>query len=161
MTKAGDPVRRSFEAEIRDAGGGGHFVAIPFDVEEVFGGKRVRVRATFDGSPDPPYRGSLVRMGQPHHILIVRKDIREAIGKGAGDTVRVEVWEDTEPREVTVPADFRDALDAEPRARSTFDAMSYTHRREYVQWIQDARRSETRIRRIDKAIRMIRDGQVR
>lgn len=66
----------------------GAYVEIPFDVKKVFGRGRVKVNATFDGYP---YQGSLVRMGTPGHILGIRKDIRQAIGKQPGDTVQVTV----------------------------------------------------------------------
>lgn len=68
----------------------GAYVRIPFDVKEVFGKGRVPVRATFDGEP---YEGSIVRYGSPFHILGLRKDIREKIGKHPGDTVEVTVEE--------------------------------------------------------------------
>ena len=68
----------------------GAYVEIPFDVKEVFGKGRVPVKATFDGEL---YRGSIVRMGTPCHILGVRKDIRARIGKQPGDTVHVTVEE--------------------------------------------------------------------
>ncbi|MBN1922479.1 MAG: DUF1905 domain-containing protein [Anaerolineae bacterium] len=76
----------AFTACIEPAQGGGAYVAIPFDVEQVFGKKRVPVNATIDGIP---YRGSLVRMGQPCHVLGILKSIREALGKQVGDTVEV------------------------------------------------------------------------
>lgn len=68
----------------------GAYVAFPHDVRVEFGKGRVKVHATFDGMP---YDGSLVRMGTPGHILGLRKEIRKQIGKGPGDTVRVELWE--------------------------------------------------------------------
>lgn len=67
-----------FRAVIEDAGSGGAHVTIPFDVEQVFGKKRVKVKAIIAGEQ---YRGSLVSMGEDHHILGVRKDIRERAGK--------------------------------------------------------------------------------
>lgn len=68
----------------------GAYVEIPFDVKAVFGKGRVAVHATFDGEP---YDGQLVKMGTPCHILGIRKDIREKIGKQPGDTVHVTVRE--------------------------------------------------------------------
>lgn len=68
----------------------GAYVEIPFDVRQVFGKRRVKVHATFDGAP---YDGSLVQMGTPGHILGLRKDIRAAIGKQAGDRVHVTIQE--------------------------------------------------------------------
>ena len=141
-----------FEAVIQSAGGGGAFVIVPFDVEEVFGKKRVPIRATIDGEP---YRGTLVRMGAPHHMLLVLKEIRERIGKGPGDTVKVTLEEDTEPRVVEIPPDLAGALEQVPKAASAFQALSYTHQREYVRWITEARREETRRRRIDRTVQAL------
>ncbi|WP_040196897.1 DUF1905 domain-containing protein [Candidatus Soleaferrea massiliensis] len=71
----------------------GAYVEFPYDVREEFGKGRVRVSATFDGVS---YEGSLVRMKTKLHILGLRKDIREQIGKGPGDTVKVTIREKTE-----------------------------------------------------------------
>ena len=86
-----NPNTYTFEAVIRKVPDlDGAYVEIPFDVRERFGRGRVKVHATFDGEP---YDGSLVRMGTPGHILGLRKDIRQKIGKQPGDTVRVTVRE--------------------------------------------------------------------
>jgi len=144
-----------FDAVIEDAGGGGTFVPVPFDVEATFGKKRVKVKATIDGVP---YRGSLVRMGKPCHMLGVLKEIRAKIGKGPGDQVHVVVEEDTEPRLVEVPADLRQALDADPEAGRLFDGLSYTHQKEYAGWVTEAKRPETRENRILKVVDMLKRG---
>ncbi len=148
--------RLEFRAIIEDAGGGGAFVTVPFDVEAAFGKKRVKIKARIDGIP---YRGSLVRMGTPCHMLLVRKEIRERIGKRPGDQVAVVIEEDTEPRVVEVPDDARQALDAEPDVRRFFDELSYTHQKEYMTWIMEARRLETRQSRIRKVMDMLRQGK--
>ena len=146
----------SFSAKIENAGGGGAFVTIPFDVEKVFGKKRVPVRALID---QQPYRGTLVRMGSACHMLIVRKDIREKIGKSFGDTVDVVLEEDREERTIEAPADLREALQQDERAGRFFHELSYTHRREYVMWIEDAKRPETRQRRVQQAVEMLKAGK--
>jgi uncharacterized protein YdeI (YjbR/CyaY-like superfamily) len=68
---------------------------------------------------------------------------------------------DAKPREVEEPADFRRALDGDREARTQFEGMSYTHRKEYVQWIDEAKREETRIRRVQQAVEMIKAGRRR
>jgi hypothetical protein len=141
-----------FHAVIENAGGGGAFVRIPFNVEESFGKKRVPVKATIDGQP---YRGMLMRMGEPYHILGILKEIRQKIGKDFGDEVQVALEEDLEPRTVEIPPDFQQALDEAPVARAAFEKISYTHRKEYVNAILDARREETRRSRIAKTIEML------
>lgn len=138
------PDLRTFTAPIESAARGGAYVTVPFDVEAAFGSKRPPVQATFDGVA---YRGTLVRMGTPDHILIVRKDIRSQIGKGPGDEVTVTVAPDTQPRTVTVPSDLAAAL-ARAGQHEAFDALSYTHRKEYVAWVEEAKRPATRARRI-------------
>ena len=97
---------RTFEAVIQSADRGGAFVLVPFDVKEVFGSGRPKVRALIDGHE---YRGSLMNMGAGH-MLGMRKDVRAAIGKDVGDSVRVEVELDTAPRTVDVPVELRGAL---------------------------------------------------
>ncbi len=148
----------TFLAQILDAGGGGAYVEIPFDVEEAYGTRgQVKVKATFDGHP---YRGSIAPMGGGRHILIVRKDVQKAIGKTIGDTVQVALERDTEPRTVAVPEDFQAALEQNPMAKAIFEKFAYTHRKEYVQWIESAKKPETRRRRIQKAVEMIGAGKV-
>jgi hypothetical protein len=146
----------SFRAVIENAGGGGAFVRIPLDVEKTFGRKRVPVKATIDGQP---YRGLLVRMGGTYHILGVLKEIRQTIGKDFGDEVEVILEEDNEPRLVSVPPDLEQALKQNPQAEAIFRQLSYTHRKEYVSWIEDSKRETTRQNRISKAIEMLDQGK--
>lgn len=145
-----------FRAVIEAGDGGGAFVIVPFDVEKTFGKKRVKINAIIDGEP---YRGTLVRMGTPHHMLLVLKEIREKIGKTIGDEVTVELEEDLEERIVEVPADIQTALEGEPAAQAYFSHLSYTHQREYVQWVTDAKREETRQARIKRMIEMLIQGK--
>ena len=145
----------SFTAAIENAGDGGAYVRVPYDVEKIFGKKRLPVKATINGEP---YRGTLVRMGEPYHVLIVLKGIREKIGKTFGDEVDVTFVEDTEPRTVEVPPDFQQALDRDPAAMVAFAKMSYTHQKEYVNAVLDAKREETRRNRIAKNIEMLKQG---
>jgi len=144
--------RQEFRAVIQDAGNGGAYVDIPFDVEQLFGKKRVPVRALIEGEE---YRGSLVRMGTPQHMLLMRKDIRQKIGRQPGDEVHVVLEEDMEPRVVEVPEDLARALGTNDVAREYFEGLSYTHQREYVNWITEAKRDATRAARIEKAIGLL------
>jgi hypothetical protein len=135
---------QSFEAEIVEVDGGGAFVRVPDDVVAALGGKgRIPVEATFDGVA---YRGSVVSMGGGK-VLGVLKGIRAELGKQPGDTVAVTLAADTAPRTVEVADDLRTALDAAGLAE-TFTALSYSHQREYVTWIDEAKKPETRARRI-------------
>ena len=141
--------KQTFTARIQNAGGGGAFVEVPFDVEAVFGSKRPKIKAMIEGVP---YRGLLVRMGGPNHMLIILKGIREQIGKSFGDEVKVSVEEDVEERVITVPAEFKRAFKENPEAKVSFEKLSYTHKREYVTWINEAKKDETRARRIVQTV---------
>jgi len=141
---------------VNESGKGGAFVDLPFDVEKTFNKKRVKIVATFDGVS---YRGSLVRYGSPDYFLLIRKDIRAQIGKEAGDMVEVTIVEDTAPRVVEVPDDFQKLLDENLTEKAFFEKLSYTHKKEYVNWITDAKRAETRVRRMNKAIELMKDGK--
>jgi len=152
------PKKQTFTATIQNAGGGGAFVEVPFDVEEAFGSKRPKVKATFEGVP---YRGILTRMGTEHHLLIILKEIRAKIGKTFGDEVTITVEPDTEPRVIEIPAELKKAFKIEREAKAFFDKLSYTHRREYVMWINEAKREETRQNRIVKTIGMLKEGKKR
>ena len=143
---------QTFTATIENAGGGGAFVRIPFDVEEVYGKKRVPIKASIDGQP---YRGTLVRMGEPFYILIILKAIREKIGKDFGDAVEIMLEEDKEERKVSIPPDLKSALEKDPAAKTAFQKLSYSHQKEHVNAILDAKRPETRQRRILKTLSML------
>ena len=145
-----------FQAVIEGTGGGGAYVIIPFDVEKKFGKKRVKIKATIEGEL---YRGTLVRMGSPHHMLLVLKEIREKIGKDIGDEVSIELEEDIEPRVVEIPPDLQQALDATPLAQDFFNRLSYTHQKEYVRWITEAKREETRAERVQRTTELLSRGK--
>ena len=148
--------KRKFTAEILPHDSGGMYVIIPFDVEKEYGKKRVKIIAKIETET---YQGSLVRMGSPNHILIIRKDIRQKINKTAGDIIMIEVEEDTQPRVVKVPKDLQIELNQNPNEKIFFQKLSYTHQKEYVNWIEDAKRETTRIRRINKTIEMLKAGK--
>jgi hypothetical protein len=94
-------------------------------------------------------------------ILPLSAEHRAAAGVAAGDEVEVTLALDTAPREVAVPDDFAAALDADPEARRTFDALSYSNRRFHVEPITGAKTDETRRRRIEKSVRTLHEGRPR
>jgi len=142
-----------FTGVLIDAGGGGVFVDFPYSVEEEFGVKgQVKIKCTIDGEP---YKGSLANMGGVCHILIVLKAIREKIGKQVGDSVKVVLEQDSEDRVVIVPAELQTLLNQNLKASKFFEKLSYTHRKEYVRWIEEAKRPETRAIRLEKTIQML------
>lgn len=146
----------AFRATIEDAGGGGAYVIIPFDVEQVFGKKRVKILASIEGEP---YRGSLVRMGGPNYILGILKDIREKTGKTIGEEIEITVEEDNKPRVVEIPQDLQQALERSPEVETIFKKLSFTHQKEYVQWIMEAKHDQTRKNRIDQTIEFLKQGK--
>ena len=151
--------KQEFEITLLKPGNidGAYFI-VPFNVPEVYGTKaQVKVRGTIDGYP---YRGSIANMGEGH-CMVVKKEIREAIGKTAGDTVKVVMEIDTEPRIVDVPEDLQQALESNPQVKAMFDGLSYTHRKEYVQWIEEAKGPETRANRVQKTLEMVAIGKTR
>ena len=150
------PKKHTFTATIIDAGGGGAFVEVPFDVEAAFSSKRPKVKALIEGVP---YRGTLVRMGSENHILIILKSIREQIGKTFGDEIKVSVEADVEERVATVPAELKRVFKSDKEAKSAFEKLSYSHQKEYVKWIEEAKKAETRARRVEQAIQLLKEKQ--
>lgn len=144
--------KQTFTAVIQDPGRGGAYVEVPFDVEAAFGSKRPRIKANIEGVP---YRGTLTRMGTDCHILGIRRDIREQIGKSFGDEVTITLEPDTEPRVVEIPAELKKVFKTGKEAKARFERLPYTHQREYVDWINEAKREETRLNRIAKTIEML------
>ena len=146
--------KHTFTAIIQNAGGGGAFVEVPFDVEAAFGSKRPKVKALIEGVP---YRGTLVRMGSENHILIILKSIREQVGKTFGDEIKVSVEADVEERVATVPAELKRVFKSDKAAKSAFEKLSYSHQKEYVKWIEEAKKAETRARRVEQAIQLLKE----
>lgn len=134
--------------------GSGHVVALPFDAREAFGVVRAPVRVTISGHE---FHTTTMRYGGSDYVGLNR-DVREAAGVTAGDELAVEIELDSEERRVDVPAELGSALEADSRARAAFERLSYTHRKEYARWIGEAKREETRARRLAKAVQMLREG---
>jgi hypothetical protein len=142
---------QSFDATIEEGRGGGALVVVPAEVVTALGGKgRIPVRATFDGVD---YRGSVVSMGG-QKVIGLLKAIREQLGKGPGDAVTVTLALDAEDRSVEVPDDLAAAL-ADAGLGDTFAALSYSHQRENVQSVLDAKKPETRARRLAQVVERV------
>jgi len=134
----------------------GNACAVVLDDEQVAivgeGAKRFPVIATVNGHT---WRTSVVRMGG-EYLVGLNREVREAAGVQAGDTIELELELDTKPREVEVPPALGAALAADNEARAAYEKLSYTHRKEYARWVADAKRDETRERRIAKTIEELR-----
>lgn len=128
------------------------FVLVPDNVMASFAPRRsVPVKATVNGHA---YRTTIVDMGDGP-CFAVNKTIRAAIGVSRNERVDVTVALDTEVRTVEVPAEFAKAFGK--RLRAAFDSMSYSHRKEYVEWVQAAKLPETRRRRLAKVLEKLRE----
>lgn len=128
-------------------------ICVPFDVKALFGTKaRVPVRGTINGFA---YRSSIMPMGG-RFLMAVNKALREGAKVKAGDLVAVVMERDEAPREVAVPADLKGALAADPAAKGAWEKASYTHRKETVLAIEEAKKPETRARRVAKALEELR-----
>jgi Bacteriocin-protection, YdeI or OmpD-Associated/Domain of unknown function (DUF1905) len=121
------------------------------------GAKRFPVVATVNGYT---WRTSVARMGG-EFVLGLNREVRDGAGVQAGDEAEVTIELDEAPREVEVPADLAAALAADPRAAASFGRMAFTHRKEYARWIAEAKRDDTRQRRLAQAVEMIRAGKSR
>lgn len=154
MTKDG---KVKFTAKIEqhegmDAG----YIEFPYDVMKLYGVKgRVAVKAVFE--EQVIYRGSLVKMKTPCHILGITKEIRQQLGKSLGDIIKVEIEQDLEIREIIIPDDVKPLLDKNPKAKKFYESLSYTDRKEYMRWIETAQRAETRERRIGILIKKLKE----
>jgi bifunctional DNA-binding transcriptional regulator/antitoxin component of YhaV-PrlF toxin-antitoxin module len=127
------------------------FVPVPFDPKAVFGMVRAPVKVTLNGYT---YRSTIASMGGEVCIPL-RKSNREAAGIEGGETIDVKIELDTDEREIKPPDDFIRALKASPPAWDRWLELSFTHQREHVEAIEGAKKSETRARRIEGAVRMI------
>jgi len=144
-----------FSALIIDPGGGGAYIEFPFDTEELYGTKgRIPVKVHFDGQP---YHGTMLRYGTEKHIIIIVKKIREAIKKQAPDIVDVKVELDDITREITIPDDVQKSLEKNQMALETYNKLSYSHQKEYINWILETKREKTRQNRIEKMIQKLLD----
>jgi hypothetical protein len=132
--------------------GAGALVEVPLDVRALFGQARPPVRATVNGHT---FRSTVAVYGGKYYLGFNR-DVRAAAGIEIGDVLTIDLERDEEERTVELPDDLEAVLD--PATRATFDSLSFTHRREYVRWIEEAKREETRKRRVAKAVEMLRDG---
>ncbi|WP_081780132.1 DUF1905 domain-containing protein [Chryseobacterium oranimense] len=134
------------------------FVEFPFSTEELFGKKgQVKIKALFDDRVE--YRGSLAKMKSDCHILGLTQDIRKQLGKTFGDEVLVSLIEDKEERTIAIADDIASVFNENPDAKNLFNTMSYTHRKEYIRWIEEAKKPETRENRKIRMIEMILSGK--
>ena len=128
-------------------------ITIPFDVEEVFGAKRVPVKAVVNGAE---YRGSIVRMGGKY-MLGIPKEFRERAGISAGENIVVTIEKDETERTVAVPSDLAAELKKDKALQAAWDKLSYTLKKENARALEEAKQAETRARRLEKTLALLRE----
>jgi Bacteriocin-protection, YdeI or OmpD-Associated/Domain of unknown function (DUF1905) len=143
-----------FEASVELHGKTATGIEVPEDVVAGLGdSKRPAVTVSIGAHS---YRTTVSRMGG-HYLIPLSAENRTAAGVAAGDVVTVEIEPDAAPRTVEVPADLETALDAGTRAY--FDGLAFTHRKEWVRWIEEAKRPETRADRVAKTVVALQERQ--
>ena len=148
----------TFRAVIVQSGKTACGIQVPEAVVTALGGsKRPAVVVTLDHYT---YRSTVAPMGGEWWVG-VNADHRAASGLKAGDEVQVTLALDTAPRELEVPPELADALDGDPAAKAFFDGLSYSNRRVFTLSVEGTSNPETKARRVEKAIALMREGRVR
>jgi Bacteriocin-protection, YdeI or OmpD-Associated/Domain of unknown function (DUF1905) len=130
-------------------------VALPFDAKQRYGKARAPVRGTVNGTA---FR-TTVAVYSGVYLIGFNKDLRERAGVAIGDEVTIELERDDAPREVDLPPELERAWADHPDARAAFGELSFTHRREYAEWVAGGKRAQTRERRAAKAVAMLQAGE--
>jgi hypothetical protein len=132
-------------------------ITLPFDSAKFFGTRaQVPVRVTINGCP---FRSTIFPVGDGTHYMVVNKTVLAETKAEPGQTVTMTLARDEEPRTVEPSADFARALKGNKQARTTWEGLSYTHRKEYAKWIEEAKKPETRERRIAKSVEALEAGK--
>jgi len=136
-------------------GGGGTLIPVPKEVAASLGPMKgmPKVRAMIAGIP---YRGSLMPMGDGTYCLGVLKSIQEKAGVGQGDAIAIELELDTEARTVSVPDDLAKALARDRKSATAWERLSFTNKKEIARSLEEAKRPETRERRLAAALERLR-----
>jgi Domain of unknown function (DUF1905)/Bacteriocin-protection, YdeI or OmpD-Associated len=154
-------MKHKFEAKLQGKGPGSAwtFLPIPFDVQKAFGSKaRVPVVGTINGFP---FRNSLMPEGDGTHSMMVNKELQKGAGATAGDTVAVVIELDKAPRSVAVPDDLKALLTKHKPAETAFTNLAYSHKKAFLDWIESAKRTETRVKRLKETVEMLEAGKRR
>jgi hypothetical protein len=141
-----------FEGVLEAAGGGGCAVELPADVISALGGTRVRVNGTLNGVA---FSSNTMPIGGGRACLGVHKATREAAGATFGHRVIVEMERDDAPRQLEIPPELAAALGADEAAQNSFDRLAFSHRREFATFVGEAKRPETRARRVAETLRQL------
>ena len=151
--------RARFQAVLRPIEGG-TYVDIPADVVEAFRATgRTSVVGTIDGRPFKNQFMPYVFEDEGRKVvMVVNKATRTSLGKQAGDTVEFDLARDDRSRsaDVVVPPELVEALSGDATAAAAFEALAPSHRREYAEFVAEAKRAETRRRRAAQTVERLR-----
>lgn len=148
-----------FEAVVEAAGqrGGSASIKVPAEAATAFGSRSVTpIRGVINGFT---FRSSIFPTGEGDFYLVLNREVRAGARVQVGDRIQVTLEKDLEPRTLDVPEDFQQALDENPEALAAFARLSYTHQKEYIQWIESAKREATRRRRVASAVEKLKGGR--
>ena len=152
-------MKQTFEARLisRGPNGAWTFLTVPFNAKEVFGRKaQVPVAGTINGHE---FRNSLMPEGDGTHSMMVSKALQAGAKAAAGDVVLIVMELDQGERLVVLPQELQDALATSVQASDSFKVLSYSHRKEFADWIASAKKAETRSDRATRAIELIKAGK--
>ena len=152
-------MKQRFDAKLVGRGpkGAWTFLPIPFNVQAAFGSKaRVPVAGTLNGFA---FRNSLLPNGDGTHSMAVNKELQAGANAKAGDTVAVVMAPDTAQRSVAIPEDLKTALCGTAQMEQAFAKLPYSARKEFVDWVIEAKKPETRTRRVERALQLLAAGK--
>jgi hypothetical protein len=134
------------------------YIEFPFDVKELFGERgQVKVKALIEGKV--MYRGSLAKMGYDSYVLGITQEVRKQLDKKFGEKINIVLEQDEEERTVPIPADVQEVISKNKKASEFFSRLSFTHRKEYIRWIESAKKDETRSKRIKQFMDIMKAGK--
>lgn len=150
---------KRFKARIepRDGSASWLYVVLPFDAARLWGTKgALKVKGTLNGAP---FRSSIFPNGDGTHHIMMNKQLLAAAAAGLGDTVDFAMEPDREERDYPMPADMAKAVGSSKRATATWEGFPPSARKLYVEWIEAAKKPDTRASRIAKAKAMLGEGK--
>ena len=145
----------SFDTTVEQTGRTATAFEVPLDVRDLFGTAHPPIKVTINSHT---YRTTPAVYGGRYYVSLSKSN-RDAAHVAAGQRIKVTIREDSEPRKIEAPPDLAAALDDDDEARDFWDRLSYSHRREYVDWLEEAKRDSTREKRVAKAIEALRGGE--
>ncbi len=156
MTDPDSTPTRTFRTVVERGGKNATGMPVPEDVVQALGpGRRPAVRVTISGHT---YRSTVASMGG-RYLVPLSAEHRAAAGVAAGDEVQVTLQADAAPRDTAVPNDLAGALAQHPAARDLFERLAPSHRREWVRWVEEAKRPDTRARRVQGTVDALAEGR--